>query len=34
MHEFHVSTSCTEWYLLFSQVEIVLALAQALPIKN
>ena len=29
MHEFHVSISNTEWYLLFSQSEIVLALAEA-----
>ena len=33
VHEFPISYSHTEWYLLFSRGEIVLALAEALPIK-
>ena len=32
--KFHISYSHTEWYLLFSLAEIVLALAEASPMKN
>ena len=33
LHEFFISYSHTEWYLLFSRGDIVLALAEASPIK-
>ena len=34
VHEFPITNSHTEWYLLFSRGEIVLALAEASPIRN
>ena len=34
MHEFHISISHTEWYLLCSRGEIVLALTEASSVKK